>query len=270
MTSKSIYLDEKFRREFPWSLWWVLSDSTKNRLLYLYNVFGNPLGWIWPGAYVIGGLAFTDWNGWDPILYRVFDKPLYLNLYVYRLYIGESDHHLFDFLSIAGLAFALAIYFARQHGLKARSFFNYGLIAAFGSLVMWCAHEGYWWITAIIVHPSVWGHPLHLVGGFGQTLTVCVLLLYPVVTIGYWKWSIPWRFMLWVGGFYVVWALIGFPVTIWYSGPTQYYNSVTVSAIEELSWIWAAWGYWHFERRNLLTLFDKLKGVMSTRIDLKA
>ena len=223
-----------FQRDFPWSLYWLLSERDKHRLQTVWKHL-NIGGWVWPSVYVIGALFFTNFTS-NPLMWISFNQPIvFLGLHFGSFYTYD---HFWDLLLIAGLTFALAGYFTRN-GYKLMAV---GAIATWGSWLMWTGHEGMWWVVDVILNPSYWKYLF----GYGSLLTFATVFIF--YQFGY----VPWRFLGWMAIYYAVWVAFGFHVTVNYPGPTQYFNDPVIFSQEICSWTWAAWGFWHFERKNLL------------------
>jgi hypothetical protein len=242
---KSRLTNPYFRKNFPWSLYWLLNESSKARLHRLWYHL-NWGGWVWPSVYIVGALVFTQYTS-NPLMWITFNQ-VHFTLGPLKFGSYFTYDHFWDLLLIAGLTIALAIDFNRRTGGKLLSF---GLIATWGSWLMWSQHEGLWWVTDVLLHPSLW---IYLFG-FGALLTFATVFIF--YQFGYF----PWRSFLWIAAYYVVWAAFGFHVTVDYTGPTAFYTDPGTFAWEIGSWLWAGFGFYWLERRNLLNWYNQVRAL---------
>lgn len=243
---RSKMMNPLFRKNFPWSIWWVLSDETKARLSRIWNPYIVIGGYVWPAVYVIGAFLFTQYSA-NPLMWISFNQPIQLG----PLTLGslKTYDHFWDLLIISALALSFAWYFHKETGIR---YLTLGFIASWGSWLMWTQHEGLWWITNLFFDPK--GYLLFF--GYGSILTMFTVFVF--YQFGY----VPWRSLLWIAVFYVVWAYFGFHVTVNTEGPTIFYTDPGTFLWEIGSWAWAAGGFWALERKNLLNWYNKSRMTM--------
>ncbi len=246
-----------FWRNFPWSLWWSLSDDMRLRLSSLWNPYIVIGGYIWPITYIVGAALFTPFTS-NPLMWITFQNtciPIYGSL---AIGCNLAYDHFWTLLIIAGLSLTLAVYIHQKTGIR---YLTLGVISTWGSWLMWTLHEGAWWITNLFFDPKGW----MLLFGLGSLLTLTTLWVLARVFRYF-----PWRAGLWIVAFYVVWAYFGFHVTVNYEGPTAFYADPGTFAWEIASWLWAAIGFWILERKNLLEWYGRVRVSLNMRQSLNS
>lgn len=199
------------------------------------EVFGDILrGWEDVGLYAMIGVCFVfpffvgQWSfSEDVLLWRIFNS-------------SNSAHHMVIIWSM-GVFFVAAL---RMGGSKVVSLFSLLMVVA--------VHELQWWLTdwffvkgtvvqGVFVTPGA--YLAGLLSGYLFPLSLIVCIFWGAL-----RFRVPWRFILWMGVFYAVWALIGFPVSVNFNGPTAQYLSLSTNALEWVSWVWGLAGFLFFER----------------------
>lgn len=187
------------------------------------------------GVFVIGFLGaipFTyNWS-WNPLLWRLFSPK--------AISIGPGNHHTLIIAGI-GLAFLAAVWIGKLPPL----------LAAFGMYFMLEAHELEWYFTYYAA--KIFYH-----GYFQWWWLQVTLLAIPIVVFYVLTFGVPWRFLAWMGTFYGLWFLIGFPITEDFPGFTTFYTSTAVNLNEFDSWLWALLGFFYFIFPRLKKVGDKI------------
>lgn len=243
----------EFRRNFPWSLAWY------NRALWggLWY-YGYYLGWIWPFMFTAGAVFFTNFTPWWNVLdWRSFNQ---LNANMQWLHqfdpLGDySNHHFLNLMAEAGACFFLAFFFARK---LHQPVWKQGIMATYGAVLIWSVHEGYWWI----VYYGLWEHFnigwIDHLSGFGEMLTLGLLIFTPILGL-----YGPKRYLLAMGGFYLLWVAVGFPITESYRGITQWYGTLWGNGWEVGSWIYAAVAFCFLEKDGLLKWYQRMDELVN-------
>jgi len=239
-------VNEKIRKDIPWSLYRVLPDSGKMVLREAYSYL-NAIAWVWPLVYIISAIFFTDYsNIFDPLVWRTFPDPGVGSWNIQMLpRLGYSNHHFLNFMILGAITFVMAWYCKKNLG---GSIWKYGLMGATCSWLIWAIHEGYWWITFIVFHD--FQVPIKWFTGFGNVAAISTVILFPVLRL-YW----PKRFIGWMLIFYVIWFLAGFPTTESYTGNLPGFNDPLTNAWEIASWAWAGIGFYWLERKGFIKWF---------------
>lgn len=245
-----------FRKNLPWSLAWY--PGIRSLLVFVYRCT-LPLGWVWPIPYTIGVLLFTNYNGWDPLLWRSFDKGQWLMDYMVNNYWHTndySDHHFLNLASVSILFFVMAWWLAKNTGgFDLKRFYSMGLLASYAGLYTWALHEGIWWITYILYYPGDY-RSITQFAGAGEIVTASLIILSLALGTHF-----PKRYFLAMIGFYLLWVAFGFPLTNTYLGPTAGYFSPWNNGWEVFSWIFAVSAYYVLERKSLLAWYLKVKQI---------
>ena len=200
-------------------------------------------GWYGAPLWVLGlcTLPFI-WGNWtqvsDPLLWRAAD------------FSDFGGHHTLILVAVA-TAFVVA-----WKGFRMRP-----SMIAMGIIYLGAWHEMLWWVTDTVWFAGT-GHvdwalsmPGWLLSGYLFPLTLIAVMFYvPAVRV-------HWKYLGAMGYFYMVWLMLGFPVTVNFgvspSGITSLYYVPWVNGLEILSWVYALATFFLLCRKEL-TLSERL------------
>lgn len=243
-------MDREWRHALPWSVLW---HPVVRRLAQASYPYLLELGWIWPFMFSAGALFFTPFSALlhvNPLMWRSFGTDDPLMQYFHANAGGWNDfsnHHTLNLAAEALLCFGLAAWFSRA---TATRWWRWGLLATYGAVLTWSVHEGLWWLT----YAAVWRPDVIVFSGFGEMLTLGLLMFTPVLGL-----YAPKRFLVFMLEFQVAWIVAGFPITESYKGDTALYSDVWANAWEVASWVWACAGFFILERKGLLAWMQRVK-----------
>lgn len=160
-----------------------------------------------------------------------------------------SDHHFVNILGEGGVCIALAAWFARAQKTR---MIKWGMLATYGGVLVWGIHEGYWWL----IYLWLWAPSPIILSGWGEMIVFTLAVMTPVLGLYF-----PKRFILWMGTYYAVWVLAGFPITESFLGSTPLYHVLSANLWEDGSWVWAFVGFYWLERDRLLGWYVKVRSV---------
>lgn len=223
----------------------------------LTSDFVYEFGWIWPFMFSAGALLFTPWAQViheNPLLWRSFGTDDSIMAYMHQGAFGTkwadfSNHHTLNLAAEALLCFGLAAWFSRTTRTQ---WWKWGLLATYGAVLTWTIHEGVWWLT----YWALWKPNFIVFSGFGEIITVGLLMFTPVLGL-----YAPFRYIMWMLIFQVVWIAAGFPITESYLGQTVLYPNLGANAWEVASWVWACVGFFVLERKGLLAWMEKVRFI---------
>ena len=166
------------------------------------------------------------------------------NVIFWRIFNSSNSAHHMTIIWTMGLFFIGARYISKSN-----------LVALFTLLMVVAVHELFWWFTdwffvGNTVIQGIYATPPAYLAGllsgylFPLSIIVCI----------YWvafRFAFPWKFIVWMGAFYLFWAFIGFPVSVNFSGPTVNYLSLWTNGLEWGSWAWGLAGFLIFERPTM-------------------
>ena len=234
----------QFRKYFPWSLAWNPKIRKALEFTYQWTYF---YVWIWPFMF-IAGIFFTTFSPLDnPFLWRSFnfDSP---RMYLLETFTkGYANHHTVNLLATGFLVVFLAYYYRKKQG---GNFLKWGVLAAYGSVLVWAIHESFWWISyAALYYPNI---QAKWFAGSGELICVGLLILTPTLFL-----FTPKRFIGFMAILYMLWIGSGFPITVSYLGNTPLYYSPLANFWETFSWISACVAYYFLEKDGALDWWNK-------------
>ena len=149
---------------------------------------------------------------------------------------ADGEHHVIDILALIGLYGSLTISF-KKAGIK-----MWGLFALYFWYVLVSFHEEAWYISYAIAYSNM-ALPMfeHASLWIPDFLVIITFFIFYKITSKSDKanirFNIPYKFFIVLSITYIIWILIGFPVTVDFFGYTAYYYSNFVNALEIFVWI---------------------------------
>lgn len=203
--------------------------------------------WKWPlqawwqfvnvGALGIGSAFFVsilftyNWSE-DPLFWRVFSPK--------NISIGPGDHHALIMLLFGVMFFSVV-------KLKVNP-----LVTTLGIFLYVEAYEAEWYLTYIAAR-NFYGGP------FQWSWMLIAVNTIPAVAAYIAVFGVPWRFLGFMVPMFAAWFFIGFPITNDFPARTVYFYSLQVNALEILTHVYAAVGFYLFAYPRLKKGSDSIR-----------